>query len=162
MAFNDILSGFRVQSNEPIDSRLVCADLAARDAIPASARYEGLQTYVVSEQKIFILQGGIENTNYINITDAIQGEFLSEYETADQIMTKLDGRVITEHETADEIDTKVGDRYLAGTRTLVHSLTSLLLITMYGKLVKVSTIHSKMFLTVYGRYLVCLLLYTLL
>lgn len=115
MAFNDILSGFRVQSNEPIDSRLVCADLAARDAIPASARYEGLQTYVVSEQKIFILQGGIENTNYINITDAIQGEFLSEYETADQIMTKLDGRVITEHETADEIDTKVGDRYLAAT-----------------------------------------------
>ncbi len=112
MAFNDIISGFRVQSNDPIDSRLVSADLAARDAIPAEARYEGLQTYVVSEQKIFILQGGIEDTDFINITDAIQGEFLSEYETADEIMTKLDGRVITEHETAEEIDTKVGDLYL--------------------------------------------------
>ncbi len=77
MAFNDILSGFRVQSTDPIDSRLVCADLAARDAIPAEARYEGLQTYVVSEQKIFILQGGIQNENFINITDAIQSDFLT-------------------------------------------------------------------------------------
>ena len=113
MAYNDILSGFRVQSTDPIDSRLVCADLAARDAIPAEARYEGLQTYVVSEQKIFILQGGLENENFTNIAEAIQGEFLTEHETADEIMTKLDGRVIAEHETADEIDTKVGDRYLA-------------------------------------------------
>lgn len=99
MAYNDILSGFRVQSNEPIDSRLVCADLAARDAIPASARYEGLQTYVVSEQKIFILQGGVTNDDYLNITEAIQGDFVSEYETA------------------DEIDAKVGDRYLPANAT---------------------------------------------
>mgnify|MGYP001483126506 CR=1 FL=1 len=77
MAFNDILSGFRVQSNDPIDSRLVCADLASRDAIPALARYEGLQTYVTSEQKIFILQGGIENEHFANISDAIQGDFLT-------------------------------------------------------------------------------------
>ena len=77
MAFNDIITGFRVQSNEPIDSRLICEDLAARNAIPTGARYEGLQTYVKSEQKIFILQGGIENSNYINITDAIQGDFLT-------------------------------------------------------------------------------------
>ena len=71
MAYNDIVSGFRVQSNEPIDSRLVCEDLAARNAIPAGARYEGLQTYVKSEQKIFILQGGIENTNFIDIAQAL-------------------------------------------------------------------------------------------
>ena len=77
MAFNDIITGFRVQSNEPIDSRLICEDLAARNAIPTGARYEGLQTYVKSEQKIFILQGGIENSNYINITDAIQGDCLT-------------------------------------------------------------------------------------
>ena len=57
MPYNDILSGFRVQSNDAIDSRLVCADLAARDAIPVASRYEGLQTYVVSEETIFILQG---------------------------------------------------------------------------------------------------------
>ena len=77
MPYNDILSGFRVQSTDPIDSRLVCADLATRDAIPAAARYEGLQTYVVSEQKVFILQGGVEDSNFINITDAIQGDFLT-------------------------------------------------------------------------------------
>ena len=82
MPYNDILSGFRVQSTDPIDSRLVCADLASRDAIPAEARYEGLQTYVVSEQKIFLLQGGIENENFINISDAIQGDFLTEHQTA--------------------------------------------------------------------------------
>lgn len=95
MPYNDILSGFRVQSNDAIDSRLVCADLAARDAIPVASRYEGLQTYVVSEETIFILQGGVENENFTNIADAIQGEFLTQYETADQI------------------DDKVGDRYLA-------------------------------------------------
>ena len=71
MAFNDIITGFRVQSNEPIDSRLICEDLAARNAIPAGARYEGLQTYVKSEQKIFILQGGVENTDFIDIADGI-------------------------------------------------------------------------------------------
>jgi len=74
MAYNDIVSGFRVQSNEPIDSRLVCEDLAARNAIPAGARYEGLQTYVKSEQKIFILQGGIENIHFIDITQALTPE----------------------------------------------------------------------------------------
>ena len=94
MPYNDILSGFRVQSNDAIDSRLVCDDLAARDAIPVASRYEGLQTYVVSEQSIFILQGGVENENFVNIADAIQGEFL------------------TEHQTAQEIDDKVGDLYL--------------------------------------------------
>jgi len=71
MAFNDIITGFRVQSNEPIDSRLICEDLAARNAIPTGARYEGLQTYVKSEQKIFILQGGVENTDFIDIADGI-------------------------------------------------------------------------------------------
>lgn len=95
MPYNDILSGFRVQSNDAIDSRLVCADLAARDAIPAASRYEGLTTYVQSEEQIYILRGGIEDSNWTILAEIANDSY------------------ITEHETADEIDAKVGDRYLS-------------------------------------------------
>lgn len=86
MAYNDILSGFRVQSNEAIDSRLVSATLIDRDAIPAAARYEGLQTYSQEDAKIYVLSGGIENTNWVELSTLAGAS-----DTREELLVKLDG-----------------------------------------------------------------------
>jgi len=56
--------GFEIGNNEPIDSRYVFLDLAARDSLLAINRYEGLKVYVVSESAFYSLVGGIENTDW--------------------------------------------------------------------------------------------------
>lgn len=60
MAIN-LVDGFNVTVSKPLDERTIAADLTARDAIPLGVRYEGLAVYVVSEQKVFRLKGGVEN-----------------------------------------------------------------------------------------------------
>jgi len=56
--------GFEIGNNEPIDSRFVFLDLAARDALLSINRYEGLKVYVVTEGAYYSLIGGIENSNW--------------------------------------------------------------------------------------------------
>lgn len=60
-------SGFAIGVQEPIDTRMVVADLTARDAILSGVRYEGMETYVVSEEKAFRLIGGVDNTDWIEV-----------------------------------------------------------------------------------------------
>lgn len=57
--------GFEIGNNEPIDSRFVFLDLAARNNLLSINRYEGLKTYVQSEGAFFSLVGGIDNTNWV-------------------------------------------------------------------------------------------------
>ena len=57
--------GLEIGNNEPIDSRFVFIDLAARDALISINRYEGLKTYVVSEGTYFSLKGGIGNEHWV-------------------------------------------------------------------------------------------------
>ena len=57
-------SQFDVQTALPLDSRLVVADLTARNALAALVRYEGMIVYVLSEQKNYQLIGGITNGNW--------------------------------------------------------------------------------------------------
>lgn len=60
-----LASGFDLSSPVPLDSRQVVATLAARDAIPMGVRYEGMNIYVKSEKKQFLLKGGIDNSNFV-------------------------------------------------------------------------------------------------
>lgn len=55
---------FSMGSQLPLDDRTVQPDLASRDAIPAGKRFEGLEVYVISELKKFVLQGGITNADW--------------------------------------------------------------------------------------------------
>ena len=135
MAFNDIITGFRVQSTDPIDSRLVCADLVSRDAIPALARYEGLQTYVISEKEIYVLQEGIEDTNWVDITSAISEEFLTEYETKEQLVAKLGDAYLTLHETAAEIQAKLDGLFVPGGAAEAETLSHFVYDPASGKLI---------------------------
>lgn len=60
-----VSSQFRELSALPIEEKMVVVDLTARDAIPAGERYEGLFTYVVSEQRTYQLRGGITNSDWV-------------------------------------------------------------------------------------------------
>ena len=64
----NISSNFDLFAQLPLDSRLVVADLATRDAIPDVQRYQGMVVFVVSEQKNYQLIEGIGNHQWVDIT----------------------------------------------------------------------------------------------
>lgn len=47
----------------------VAADLTARDAIPPLRRKEGMRCYILSDGKQYYLDGGIDNANWVEVTD---------------------------------------------------------------------------------------------
>jgi hypothetical protein len=59
-----IATNFDLAAQIPLDTRMVVADLTARDAIAAIKRFDGLFTYVVSEAVTYQLQGGITNGDW--------------------------------------------------------------------------------------------------
>lgn len=63
-----IPSGFSVKSQVPIDSRYVFSDTNARNALSANYRYQGLITYVTSNQRTYQLIGGITNSFWSDIS----------------------------------------------------------------------------------------------
>lgn len=61
-------SNFTLNSGLPLDSRVVVADVTARDAIPAIQRFDGLSVYLVSTNATWQLQGGVTNGDWVNVT----------------------------------------------------------------------------------------------
>lgn len=59
-----LASNFDVNAALPLDSRMIAADATARDAIIAGIRYEGMLVYVVADQTMYQLQGGITNGDW--------------------------------------------------------------------------------------------------
>ena len=55
--FFDLLNGFRINGDFPIDSRFVVADEAARLAIPVNAVYKGLFTFQADVNLLYIYDG---------------------------------------------------------------------------------------------------------
>lgn len=59
---------FNIRVQFPIDLRTVKSDINARNAIEPLQRYEGLPVWVVSEQKLYRLIGGITNDDWVDQT----------------------------------------------------------------------------------------------
>ena len=57
-------SDFTVSTGLALDDRIVAANLTARDAIATLRRYQGMQCYVISEQKNYQLVGGVANGDW--------------------------------------------------------------------------------------------------
>ena len=57
-------SNFSLQTNLPIDERMVCSSIAERDSIPMFKRYEGLLCYVEEEAINYQLVEGITNEHW--------------------------------------------------------------------------------------------------
>ncbi len=64
MAGIQLASNFDLNSQIPLDSRTVVADISARNAIAEAVRYDGLPCYVVSEGRYYHLRGGVENSDW--------------------------------------------------------------------------------------------------
>lgn len=60
----ELSSRFRLFAQLPLDSRVVKADTTERDAIPSGERFDGLAVYVVADQTIYRLIGGITNGDW--------------------------------------------------------------------------------------------------
>lgn len=65
------ISGFNIYAPELTDNlRGSFVDLAARDALNLAYRKEGLVTYVESTQTLYVLMGGIANSNWVAFASA--------------------------------------------------------------------------------------------
>ena len=64
------IAPFKMNSQQPLDRRNVVQDLNQRDSINMNFRFEGLQTFVISEHKSYQLIGGIENENWVELATA--------------------------------------------------------------------------------------------
>ena len=60
-----LASNFDVNAALPLDSRMIVADLTARDAIAAGRRYLGMTVYVVADTITYQLKGGITNIDWV-------------------------------------------------------------------------------------------------
>lgn len=60
-----LASNFDVNAALPLDSRMIVADLTARDAIAAGRRYLGMCVYVVADTITYQLKGGITNIDWV-------------------------------------------------------------------------------------------------
>lgn len=63
-------SNFSVSTNLHIDDRAIMATLDARNKIPAGRRYLGMQVFVEENSTNYQLLGGIENGNWVKMSDA--------------------------------------------------------------------------------------------
>ena len=63
-------SNFSVSTNLHIDDRAIMKTKVDRDAIAAGRRYLGMQVFVEEDSANYQLLGGIENTNWVKISDA--------------------------------------------------------------------------------------------
>lgn len=64
----ELSSNFRLFAALPLDDRHVKADTTARDAIPAGERHDGLECYVIADQIVYRLIGGITNGDWVAAT----------------------------------------------------------------------------------------------
>lgn len=64
------IAPFKMNSQQPLDRRNVVQDLNQRDSINMNFRFEGLQTFVMSEHKNYQLIGGIQNENWVELATA--------------------------------------------------------------------------------------------
>ncbi len=63
----DITSNFNVGAALPIDARTTAANTTVRDAIPSGKRFLGLQCYVASDTKTYVLKAGITNADWVEL-----------------------------------------------------------------------------------------------
>lgn len=104
---------FQLLAALPIDDRIKKANITERDAIPSTRRFQGLQCFVEQTETLYLLSGGVENTDWIgvfggNIADGIETVIEGFYVLSAGKSTLLDWEV------GDKFRGWIGDRYVVG------------------------------------------------
>jgi hypothetical protein len=72
----NISSQFDLRTGLPIRKYMTVADSTARDAIPAINRYDGFKCYVESNKATYQLQGGVTNSDWVEIFGGTNAEVI--------------------------------------------------------------------------------------
>jgi len=109
-----INDNFQLLAGLPIDDRIRKPSIAERDAISAARRFQGLQCFVEQTQTLYLLLGGILNSNWVgiggsNVSNALETVIDGFYVLLAGKTTPLD------FEVNDKFRGWIGNRYLVGT-----------------------------------------------
>lgn len=74
-----IADQFLLSTGLPIDSRFVFANQGSRDSLNILQRYQGLITYVVSDQKFYHLKGGVTNAHWAELGGGLSADYTPDY-----------------------------------------------------------------------------------
>lgn len=108
-----INDNFQLLAGLPIDDRIKKPTITERDAISNTRRFQGLQCFVEQTQTLYILYGGVLNSNWVgvfggNVADGIETVIEGFYVLSAGKETLLDWEV------GDKFRGWIGDRYVVG------------------------------------------------
>lgn len=105
---------FEVLAGIPIDSRNKKATISERDGISSTLRFQGLQCFVEQTQTLYILAGGVANSNWIGIAGANSSNALEVIIDGFYVLS-AGKTTILDWEAGDKFRGWIGNRYLVGT-----------------------------------------------
>lgn len=108
-----INDNFSLLAGIPLDDRNTKTTIGLRDAIPVTLRYEGLLCFVSQVSTLYMLQGGISNSNWVGIAGS---NVTSDFETEIEGFLALSAGKTTLNawEIGDKFRGWIGDRYVVG------------------------------------------------
>lgn len=113
-----INDNFQLLAGLPIDDRIRKPTIAERDAISATRRFQGLQCFVEQTQTLYLLLGGILNSNWVGISGS---------NVSNGLETVIEGFYVLLAGKTTPLDFEVGDKFRGwiGNRYLVGTILSL-------------------------------------
>ncbi len=113
-----INDNFQILAGLPIDDRTRKPTIAERDAISLTRRYQGLPCFVEQTQTLYMLFGGIANSNWIGVA----GD-----NTSNALETVIEGFYVLLAGKTTPLDWEVGDKFRGwiGNRYLVGTILAL-------------------------------------
>lgn len=113
-----INDNFSLLAGLPIDDRIRKSTIAERDGISSTRRFQGLQCFVEQTQTLYMLSGGISNSNWVGIAGA---------NVADGLETIIEGFYVLSAGKETLLDWEVGDKFRGwiGNRYVVGTILSL-------------------------------------
>lgn len=113
-----INDNFQLLAGLPIDDRIKKPTISERDAISSTRRFQGLQCFVEQTQTLYMLIGGIANTDWKGIAGA---------DTSNDIETIIEGFYVLLAGKETPLDWEVGDKFRGwiGNRYVVGTILSL-------------------------------------
>lgn len=108
-----INDNFSLLAGIPLDDRNTKTTIGLRDAIPTTLRYEGLLCFVSQVSTLYMLRGGIANSNWVGIFGSnVTSDFETEIEG---FLTLSAGKTtLNAWEIGDKFRGWIGTRYVVG------------------------------------------------
>lgn len=85
----DIIDSFNINSNKPIDSRMIVADTSERNLLNSNFRYDGMFVYLSGSSTWYQLKGGTDNTDWQELILDGSGSFSGSFEGNGSQLTNI-------------------------------------------------------------------------